>query len=111
MILPLDSLMQFSDSISELKRMYQLNAELLEQLAVTCDFIKRNNIPVPNEETFNSLINRTVALIDEIQADEHKTLQYTKLPSSDDGYHEPRNRRRVNRTEKSYCLNMKTLQQ
>jgi hypothetical protein len=31
--------------------------------------------------------------------------------SSDESYHEPHNRRKVNRTEKSYCLNMKTLQQ
>jgi len=29
--------------------------------------------------------------------------------SSDASYHEPRNRRKVNRTEKSYSLNIKTL--
>jgi hypothetical protein len=107
--LPLNSLPQISQiisSLTELKRMYQLNSELLEQLAVTCDFIKENGIHVPNEEKFCSLLNKTYALLSEIQADEPKTLVYKKL--SDDGYHEPQNRRRVNRTEKSYSLNMKS---
>jgi hypothetical protein len=31
--------------------------------------------------------------------------------SSDASYHEPRNRRKVNRTEKSYCLNIETRQE
>jgi hypothetical protein len=106
MILPLDYLTQFSDSISELKRMYQLNVELLEQLAITCDFIKRNKIPVPNEETFNSLLNKTTTLIDEIQADELITLQYSvnRHNPSDDSYHEPRNRRKVNRTVRTTII-------
>ncbi len=78
--MPLDSLTQISqiiNSLSELKRMYQLNSELLEQLSVTCDFLKENGVHVPNEEKFYSLLNKTYALLSEIQADEPKMLQYT----------------------------------
>jgi hypothetical protein len=77
--LPLDYLTDVIDSLSELKRMFQLNVELLEQLAVTCDWLKKNNVPIQNEETFNSLLNKTTSLLAEIQADEPKSIIYKKI--------------------------------
>jgi hypothetical protein len=77
MTLPLDSLTEVIDSLSELKRMYQLNVELLEQLAVTCEWLKKSGVHIPNEDTFNSLLNKTTTLLDEIQADSPKTLLLT----------------------------------
>ena len=77
--MPLESLTQLSNisaSLSELRRMYQLNAELMEQLSVTLSFLRQNNIRLPNQDTFDSLLNKTAALLDEIQADEPKILQY-----------------------------------
>ena len=76
MTLPLNSLTEIVDSLSELKRMYQLNIELLEQLAVTLERQKTSGVHNPNEDTFNSLLNKTNTLQDEIQADEPKILTY-----------------------------------
>jgi hypothetical protein len=79
MTLPLDSLTQLnqlSSALSELKQMYQLNTELLEQLSVTLNFLKNSGVHLPNESTFNSLLNKTMTLLDEIQADEPKILTY-----------------------------------
>jgi hypothetical protein len=91
-----DSFSEIIDSLTELKRISQLNMELLEQLSVTCDWLRKSGVKLPNQSAFDSLLNKTMALLDEIQADEPKILVYKKL--SDDGYHEPDNRREVNRT-------------
>jgi hypothetical protein len=79
MTLPHDSVTEIIDNLTELKRMYQLNLELLEQLAVTCDWLHKSGVHLPNESVFFSLLNKTTTLLDEIQADTPKTLQYKKL--------------------------------
>ena len=99
-----DLLQEAIDTLTELKRMNQLNFELIEQLNITCQWIVDNDIKIPNNDALRSLVGKSLALIAEIQADEPKILQYKTL--SDDSYHEPNNRRKVNRTEKRYCLNM-----
>lgn len=79
MTLPLDSLNQIdqiASSLLELKQMYQLNTELLEQLSVVFDFLKKSDIHLPNESTFNSLLNKAMTLLDEMQSDKPKILQY-----------------------------------
>jgi hypothetical protein len=77
--LPHNDLTEIINSLTELKRMYQLNAELLEQLAVTCDWLRRSGVSLPNENAFFSLLNKAVALLNEIQADSPKVLIYQKL--------------------------------
>ena len=67
------------ETLAELKRMHQLNMELLEQLAVACDFLKKSGVPLPNASTFVSLLSKAVSLLNEIQADEPKMMQYQKL--------------------------------
>ena len=65
------------ETLQELKRMHQLNIELLEQLAVACSFLSKNHVEIPNGETFVSLLEKAMTLLDEIQADEPKIMQYT----------------------------------
>lgn len=76
MTLQHDNLTAIIDSITELKRMKQLNIELLEQLAVTCRWLRISGISLPNASTFDSLLNKTITLLDEIQADTPIMLQY-----------------------------------
>jgi len=78
------------DTLSELKRMHQLNLELLEQLDVTCGWLLENRLHPPNEEKFYHLINKTKVLFEEMRADKPKILQYSAIrrkvtePKSDD---------------------------
>jgi hypothetical protein len=67
------------DALSELKRLHQLNFELLEQLNVACQWIIDSHLCIPNEEKMRSLIGKSLILLNEIQADEPKVLQYQKL--------------------------------
>lgn len=76
------------ETLQELKRMHQLNMELLEQFSVACDFILKSGIEVPNASMFASLLNKSMTLLNEIQADTPKILTYKKL--SDASYHEPK---------------------
>jgi hypothetical protein len=59
--------------------MHQLNLDLLEQLAVTCDWLQKTGIHLPNESTFLSLINKATTLLNEIEADDPKVLQYRTI--------------------------------
>jgi hypothetical protein len=105
-----DTLAEFLSAISYLKNMYRLNIELLENLAVASEAVCKSQVYFENKDTVASLLNKANSLLEEIQADESKVLQYSvinqKEALSDDGYHGDKNGRRVNRTEKSYCLNM-----
>lgn len=74
-----DSIQEIIDTLIELKRMHQLNFELLEQLNVTCQWIIANNFPIPDKEHMSSLLNKSFTLLNEIQASTPKTLQYQKL--------------------------------
>lgn len=74
-----DSLQEVIDTLSELKRLHQLNFELLEQLNVTCQWMIDTHLCIPNEEKMRSLIGKSLILLNEIRADEPKILQYQKL--------------------------------
>ncbi len=64
-------------TMQELQRMHQLNIELLEQLNVTCSFILEHKVEIPNKDTLISLMSKAWTLLDEIQADDPKILQYS----------------------------------
>lgn len=72
-------LQEVIDTLQELKRMHQLNMEVLEHLAVTCEFLVSNHVEVPNSSTLASLLAKTMTLLDEIQSSEPNVLQYQKL--------------------------------
>jgi hypothetical protein len=73
------------ETLQELKRMHQLNYELLEQLSVTCRWMTENKIRSPNIVTLCSLLSKADSLLAEIKADSPKTLVYQKV--SDDWKH------------------------
>jgi len=75
----LTGLSEVIDTLQELKRMHQLNMELLEQFSVACDFLLKSGVAVPNASTFASLPNKSMTLLNEIQAETPKILQYQKL--------------------------------
>jgi hypothetical protein len=77
--LPHDTVTEIIDTLTELKRMHQLNLELLEQLSVSCSWLMEHNVPIPNAETICSLLKKATILLSEIQADQPKILQYKKL--------------------------------
>ncbi len=74
--MPLDAMTEAINTFTELKRMHQLNLELLEQLNASCSWIREHNVPIPNAEALASLLNKALTLADEIQADAPKILQY-----------------------------------
>lgn len=61
-------------ALNELQRMHKLNAELLENLSVTAQWLRnyaeKHNIPLPNISTYNSLVNKAEVLIEEISSNE-----------------------------------------
>ncbi len=77
------------DTLSELKRMHQLNFELLEQLNVTCQWIIDYKINIPNETLMRSLVGKSLALLNELRGDTPKTLTYKKI--ANESLHEPKN--------------------
>ena len=74
-----DMLTEIIDTLAELKRMHQLNFELLEQLDVTCGYLLDNKVQVPNEELFLSLLIKCRSLLNEIEAGKPKILQYSAI--------------------------------
>ena len=74
-----DSLQEVIDTLSELKRLHQLNFELLEQLNITCQWMIDAHVCIPNEEKMCSLLGKSLTLLSEIHADTPKVLQYQKL--------------------------------
>jgi hypothetical protein len=76
-----DLLQEAIDTLTELKRLHQLNFELIEHLNIACQYIVDKQIKVPNESYLRSLVAKALALIAEIQADTPKTLIYKKLPT------------------------------
>jgi hypothetical protein len=75
----LTGLLEVIETLQELKRMHQLNMELLEQLSIACDYLLKSAVAVPNANLFASLLNKAMALLNEIQSGEPKVLQYTKV--------------------------------
>ena len=74
-----DLLSEAIDTLQEIKRMHQLNLELLEQLDVSCGWLLESKVHLPNERHFVSLLTKARALLSEIQAETPKTLIYQKL--------------------------------
>jgi hypothetical protein len=77
------------ETLTELKRMYQLNYELLEQLNVACQWILDNQIHISNEEQIRSLLSKAVILLNELRADEPRIIQYQKLPNENLQHRKP----------------------
>ena len=61
-------LTEIIDTLQELKRLHQLNFELLEQLGVACAYFRENHIKLPNEEKILSLLSKAMVLIEEINS-------------------------------------------
>lgn len=57
-------------TFNEVLRMHKLNLELTENLLVTSehlkDYAEKHDIPLPDDSTFYSLVNKAEALIEEI---------------------------------------------
>jgi len=77
--LPPDTITEIINTLSELKRMHQLNLELLEQLGVACSWLMEHNIPIPNASTLSSLLSKTMVVLAEIYSDMPKVLQYSAI--------------------------------
>jgi len=75
----LTGLQEAIETLEELKRLHQLNYELLEQLSVTCKWMIENQIQSPNLPLLCSLLSRADSLLAEIKADSPKLLVYQKL--------------------------------
>jgi hypothetical protein len=77
-------------TMNELIRMHRLCQELLETLSVTMmwikDYTKKHNIPLPNESSYSSLINRANTLIEEIASSD----DFLHKKKSDKDFTEPR---------------------
>jgi hypothetical protein len=79
MTLPHEAITEIIDTLTELKRMHQLNLELLEQLSVSCSWLMEHNVHIPNAETLCSLLKKATTLLGEIQADQPSIFQYQKV--------------------------------
>jgi len=77
-------LTEIIETLTELRRLHQLNIELLEQLDVVCKWLLSYDVPIPNPDTIRSLLTKAETLLNEIH-------------SSDESLHEPRIRRRLDR--------------
>ena len=54
------------ETLKELRRMHQLNFELLDQLNVACGWVLENHIDLPNKEKLASLLSKGTTLLEEI---------------------------------------------
>lgn len=92
-----DMLTEIIETLQELKRMHQLNYELLEQLNAACGYFLENHIKMPNEEKIFSLLSKAAILLREIQSESTlSVIAVTKLadekkqrPETDDKGTEP----------------------
>lgn len=87
-------------TLGELIRMHELNLELLETLQVTMlwlrEYTKKQGIPLPNMTTFDSLVNKAQALLEELREDtplfpKHRKLsdEFSQKKASDEDFTEP----------------------
>ena len=81
--MPHDSLTEIITSLGELKRLHQLNLELLEQLSVACGFLTENKVPIPNEGTFVSLLKKATTLLSEIYSEPSSTMLVVTKPADE----------------------------
>jgi hypothetical protein len=91
----LSKLTEIIDTLQEVERLHQLNLELLEQLNVISGWLVEHDIPIPNPHILYSLLAKAKVLLNEIQSDEPKILQYRVIrrkvteEKSDDKVTEP----------------------
>jgi len=82
-----DILKEASSTFNELVRMHELNQELLETLMVAMqwmrEYARKNNIPLLNQDTYFSLLNKAEMLINEIMSDSPPFLQHRKRTPPD----------------------------
>lgn len=82
-----------TSTLNELLRMYELNQELLETLAVTImwikDYAEKHNIPLPREASYQSLINKSQTLIEEIASSDSFIRRKVTETKSDEEVPEP----------------------
>ena len=62
---------------------------MFEQLNVACQWILDNHIQIPNEEHLHSLLSKATALLNTLQADEPRIIQYGKLPNDNLQHRKP----------------------
>lgn len=67
------------ETLQELERLHQLNLELLEQLNVISGWLVEHKISIPNPQVLYSLLARAKSLLNDIQSDEPKILQYQPI--------------------------------
>ena len=68
------------ETLQELERMHQLNLELLEQLGVVFVWILENDVPIPNKDKLDALLNKMHSLMKELYSSNSlKILQYQKI--------------------------------
>ena len=75
----MSKLTEIIETLQELERLHQLNLELLEQLNMISGWLIERNITIPDPHILYSLLAKANALLNEIQSDEPKILQYQKL--------------------------------
>jgi hypothetical protein len=75
----LSRLAEIIETLQEVERLHQLNLELLEQLNVIGGWLVEHDIPIPNPHILYSLLAKAKALLNEIESDEPKVVQYQKL--------------------------------
>jgi len=86
----LSNLTTIIETLQELERLHQLNLELLEQLNVICGWLVEHNISIPNPQALYSLLSKATSLLNEIENNNPKMLQYQAIrrkvtePKSDD---------------------------
>ena len=68
-----------TSTFNELLRLHKLNTELIETLSVTAQWFRsyaeKHNTPFPNSSTYDTLINKAEALIQEIALESPMELQ------------------------------------
>jgi hypothetical protein len=69
-----DAIQEVVDTLNELKRLHQLNFELMEQLNIVCQWILDNHISIPNEGKMRSLLGKSLTLLNEICTDAPNVL-------------------------------------
>jgi len=74
-------------ALGELIRMHKLNAELLETLSVTAQWLRNyaenHNIPFPNSSTYETLIHKADRLIEEIANNQKPTDGFLQRKPTD----------------------------
>jgi len=76
------------ETLKELRRMHQLNFELLDQLNVACGWVLENHIDLPNKEKLASLLSKGTTLLEEINT-ESASDEWKHVRKSDDKVPEP----------------------